>query len=193
MPLFSFNRNSDGDLIVLLVLDLWGVIDYLPDEVGDLVQLTYLGLRRTNIEASAYYRVPRGIGTLVNLHTCAGVHVDAGFASELSTLTHLRKLDVRNACEDHASELFAAIFKLENLVLLLLSSENQYLGTPLPELESFSPPPHLQELSLCGRLFEIPNWLASTENLTSLRLLYSNLLENPSSILQFLPKLKRLF
>ncbi|KAF2320546.1 hypothetical protein GH714_028178 [Hevea brasiliensis] len=221
----------------LLVLDLWGVIDYLPDEVGDLVQLTYLGLRRTNIKKlphtignlqklqtlevesinlpqlpieilnitqlrhlllnnCPYYggiRVPRGIGTLVNLHTCAGVHVDAGFASELSTLTHLRKLDVRNACEDHASELFAAIFKLENLVSLLLSSENQYLGTPLPELESFSPPPHLQELSLCGRLFEIPNWLASTENLTSLELRHSNLLENPSSILQFLPKLKRLF
>ncbi|KAF2320556.1 hypothetical protein GH714_028249 [Hevea brasiliensis] len=174
----------------MLVLDLCGEIDYLPDEVGDLVHLTYLGLRFTRIKklphtignlqklqtlevgfanlhqlpieilnitqlrhlllnnypSYAGTRVPRGIGTLVNLHTCAGVHVDAGFASELSTLTHLRNLDVRNACEDHASELFAAIFKLENLVSLSLTSENPYLGTPLPELESFSPPPHLQEL-----------------------------------------------
>ncbi|KAJ9159200.1 hypothetical protein P3X46_024722 [Hevea brasiliensis] len=241
-PLYEFIDFSQVYLQIvcalqfMLVLDLWGDIDYLPDEVGDLVHLTYLGLRSTHIKklphtignlqklqtleveltnlhqlpieilnitqlrhlllnnypSYAGTRVPRGIGTLVNLHTCAGVHVDAGFASELSTLTHLRNLDVRNACEDHASELFAAIFKLEKLVSLSLSSENPYLGTPLPELESFSPPPHLQELSLCGGLFEIPNWLASIENLTSLELSNSNLLENPSSILQFLPKLKRL-
>ncbi|KAF2320540.1 hypothetical protein GH714_028138 [Hevea brasiliensis] len=85
---------------------------------------------------------------LVNLHTCAGVYVDSGFASELYTLTHLRNLDVDNVCEDHASELFAAIFRLENLVCLSLSVENTYLGTSLPELESFTPPPHLQELTL---------------------------------------------
>ncbi|KAF2320554.1 hypothetical protein GH714_028238 [Hevea brasiliensis] len=135
----------------MLVLDLFGNIDYLPDEMGNLVHL-----------------------------------------SELSTLTYLRNLDVRNVSEDHASELYAAIFKLENLVSLSLNAENTYPGTPLPELEFFSPPPHLQELCLRGGLFEIPNWLASVENLTILELSGSNLLENPSSILQFLPKLKHL-
>ncbi|KAF2320543.1 hypothetical protein GH714_028156 [Hevea brasiliensis] len=217
----------------MLVLDLFGNIDNLPDEVGNLVHLRYLGLsctliknlpdtignlqklRTLEVESTNLHqlpkeilkitqlrhlllnpyggiRAPRGIGTLVNLHTCAGVYADATFASELSTLTYLRNLDVRNVSEDHASELFAAIFKLENLVSLSLNAENTYLGTPLPELESFSPPPHLQELCLCCGLFEMPNWLASIENLTSLELRRSNLLENPSSVLQFLPKLKYL-
>ncbi|KAJ9159199.1 hypothetical protein P3X46_024721 [Hevea brasiliensis] len=217
----------------MLVLDLFGNIDNLPDEVGNLVHFRYLGLSSTNIkklpntignlqklqtlelESTNLHqlpkeilnitqlrhlllnpyggiRVPRGIGTLVNLHTCAGVYANATFASELSTLTHLQNLDVRNVSEDHASELFAAIFKLENLVSLSLNAENTYLGTPLPELESFSPPPHLQELCLRGGLFEMPNWLASIENLTNLELRDSNLLENPSSVLQFLPKLKHL-
>ncbi|OAY39487.1 hypothetical protein MANES_10G098300v8 [Manihot esculenta] len=221
----------------ILVLDLYGNSEYLPDELGNLVHLRYLGLRYTHIKKLPHtvgnlqnlqtlevtytklrhlpveilnikqlrhlllndckihndgIRVPRGIGTLVNLHTCAGVYVDAGFAIELSTLTHLRNLDVRNVSEDHASELFVSICKLENLVSLSLNAERTYLGTPLPELEALCPPPHLQELSLRGGLFEIPNWLASIENLTSLELRDSNLLENPSSVLQFLPKLKHL-
>ncbi|KAJ9172602.1 hypothetical protein P3X46_015819 [Hevea brasiliensis] len=36
------------------------------------------------------------------------------------------------------------------------------------------------------------NWLPSIENLTSLAQCHSNILENPSSVLQFLPKLKHL-
>ncbi|XP_058009869.1 disease resistance protein RPM1-like [Hevea brasiliensis] len=221
----------------LLVLILIGSIEYLPDEVGDLVHLKYLYLAcykmktfpRTignlqklqtlhlsncsklfpvpveiyNIKQLRhllfvdYYidtdgiRVPRGIGTLANLHTCTGVYAGAGIASELSSLTQLRKLDVE-VSDDHAGELFASIIKLENLVSLSLAAEENWSVTPLPELEQFSPPPHLQELILRGVLFEMPNWLPSVENLTILELWHSNLLEEPSSVLQYLPKLKHL-
>ncbi|OAY50636.1 probable disease resistance RPP8-like protein 2 [Manihot esculenta] len=212
----------------ILVLELDGRIEYLPDEVGELVHLRYLGLKDTGIKKLPHTignlqklqtlevthsklhqlpieilnikqlrhlifdnHVPRGIGTLVNLYSLIGVCADAGFASELSTLTHLRNLNIRNV-EDHANELYAAIFNLENLVSLSLNVEDAYLGTPLPDLEPFSPPPHIQELSLYGGLIEMPNWLASMENLIRLELNRSTLLEFPSSVLQFLPKLKHL-
>ncbi|XP_058005940.1 disease resistance protein RPM1-like [Hevea brasiliensis] len=222
----------------LLVLDLYGVVEYLPDEVGDLIHLKYLCLSKSNIkklpptianlqklqtlevhncsklfelpveilnikqlrhlllcdifEYDCGIRVPMGIGKLENLQTCTGIYAGTGIASELSNLTQLRKLHVLDVSEDHADELFASIRKLENLVCLSLDAEEVGNDTLLPELAPFSPPPHLQELVLRGGLVELPNWLLSMENLTTLVLGRSDLLEEPSSDLQFLPKLKHL-
>ncbi|EEF37308.1 conserved hypothetical protein [Ricinus communis] len=60
--------------------------------------------------------------------------------------------------------------KLENLICLTLQAEKTYL----------------EGLAL------MPKWLAFMDNLTSLGLFYSNLSENPTSVLQHLPKLKEL-
>ncbi|KAJ9146906.1 hypothetical protein P3X46_029120 [Hevea brasiliensis] len=49
---------------VLLVLNLTGEVEYLPDELGDLVHLRYLGLSRSLIK-----KLPRTIGNLQNLQT----------------------------------------------------------------------------------------------------------------------------
>ncbi|XP_058008599.1 probable disease resistance RPP8-like protein 2 [Hevea brasiliensis] len=221
----------------LLILELLGTVEYLPDEVGDLVHLRYLGLcseikkipctignlqklqtldiscgenlcklpveilnirqlrhllLKDYLEFDGGIRVPRGIGTLIHLQSFTAIFSGASFASELSLLTKLRSLDIRNVSEDHADELFAVITNLENLVSLSISAEQARRGSFLPEMEQFSPPPHLKELHLRGGLFELPNWLASIENLTNLGLYHSNLLENPSSVLQFLSKLKHL-
>ncbi|KAF2299617.1 hypothetical protein GH714_000140 [Hevea brasiliensis] len=215
----------------LLILELHGTVEYLPDEVGDLVHLRYLGLcskikkipctignlqklqtldiscgenlcklpveilnirqlrhllLKDYLESDGGIRVPRGIGTLIHLQSFTAIFSGASFASELSLLTKLRSLDIRNVSEDHADELFAVITNLENLVSLSISAEQASRGSFLPEMEQFSPPPHLKELRLRGGLFELPNWLASIENLTNLGLYHSNLLENPSSVLQFL-------
>lgn len=152
----------------LLVLDLDGMIESLPDAVGDLVHLRYLGvvnseldelpwtlgnlqrLQTLDIRMCGYLhklpvevlniqqlrhllmskcinngkiRVPRGIETLVNRHTLYGVYAGDGIASELSTLTQLRELGVKRVSDDHASELCAAIMKMENLVSLSLEAE----------------------------------------------------------------------
>ncbi|KAF2312472.1 hypothetical protein GH714_034794 [Hevea brasiliensis] len=237
-PLSQVFWQTVCGLQFLLVLNLYAAVEYLPDEVGDLVHLKYLLLSNSkmkklpltignlqklqtlevhdcskqfelaveilNIKQLRHLllcdtlrykggiRVPMGIGTLVNLQTFTGVYVGAGIASELSCLTQLRKLDVQDVSEDHVGELFASIIKLENLVSLSLNAEQAGEGTLLPELEPFSPPPHLQELVLRGGLVEMLNWLPSIENLTSLALCHSNISENPSSVLQFLPKLKHL-
>ncbi|XP_065875969.1 putative disease resistance protein At1g58400 [Euphorbia lathyris] len=226
----------------LLVLDLDGKVEYLPNEIGELVHLKYLGLvnsklnelpqtignlqklQTLDIRMSGYLRelpvqvlnihqlrhllmstsyndgevrVPKGIKTLVNLYTCSGVYAGDGIASELSCLTELRELGVKRVTDEHASELFAAIMKMEKLISLTLEAEESYFEDEwfslFPEFESFSPPTHLRELHLRGGLVETPIWLASMSSLTKLTLSSSNLQDERSIWgFQFLPKLKHL-
>ncbi|KAG8662850.1 disease resistance protein RPM1 [Manihot esculenta] len=190
----------------LLALNLDGGADCLPDELGVLVHLKYLELRNTNIK-----KLPRTIANLQKLQTlhivrCSKLFQLPGEILNIKQLRHLLLCDIieyrggirvprgigtLDVSEDHAGELFASVRKLENLVSLSINAEEAG-GTLLPDLEAFSPPPHLQELSLAGGLIEMPSWLPSIENLSSLALCHSNLLENSSLVLQFLPKLKHL-
>jgi len=236
----AYMRNVCG-MHFLLVLDLDGWIECLPDELGDLIHLRYLGLFNSNLDElpgtlgnlkrlqtldirmcrqlrklpiqilhiqqlrhllmsdsvnHCEIRVPKGIGTLVNLHTLSGIYGGDDIAIELIALTQLRELGVKRVSDDHASELFAAIKKMENLTSLSLETEGNYFEDTdfsiFPELDAFSPPPLLQEFFLRGGLIEMPVWFASMENLTRLTLSFSYLSENPTSVLQLLPKLKHL-
>ncbi|KAJ4843799.1 hypothetical protein Tsubulata_009986 [Turnera subulata] len=226
----------------LLVLDLDGKIECLPDEVGNLVHLRYLGLVNSDMDAlpptlanlqrlqtldirmsrleilpveilsmtqlrhilmskcinDGEIRVPKGIRALSNLHTLCGLYAGDGIASELSALTQLRELGAKRVSEDHASELSEAIMNMENLVCLSLEAEEIFFekeDTPFslfPEMEQFCPPPLLQKLYLHGGLVELPSWIVSMGNLTSLYLSSSALSENPTPALQSLPKLRHL-
>jgi Leucine-rich repeat (LRR) protein len=236
----AYMRNVCG-MHFLLVLDLSGWIECLPDELGDLIHLRYLRLFNSHLNElpgtlgnlkrlqtldirmcrqlrklpiqilhiqqlrhllmsdgvnDCEIRVPKGIGTLVNLHTLSGIYGGDDIAMELIALTQLRELGVKRVNDDHASELFAAIKKLENLTSLSLEAEGNYFEDThfsiFPELDAFSPPPLLQEFFLLGVLIEMPVWFASMENLTRLSLCFSYLSENPTSVLQLLPKLKHL-
>ncbi|KAJ6981228.1 hypothetical protein NC653_024587 [Populus alba x Populus x berolinensis] len=217
----AYMRNVCG-MHFLLVLDLDCWIERLPDELGDLIHLRYLGLFNSNLDElpgtlgnlkrlqtldirwcgglrklpiqilhiqqlrhllmsdsinDCEIRVPKGIGALVNLHTLSGIYGGDDIAMELIALTQLRELGVKRVTADHASELFAAIEKMENLTSLSLEAERNYFE---------------EEFFLSGGLIEMPVWFASMENLTRLSLLFSYLSENPTSVLQFLPKLKHL-
>ncbi|RVX08792.1 Disease resistance protein RPM1 [Vitis vinifera] len=231
------------------VLDLENTqLKSLPDEVGKLVNLRYLGVRHSKINElpesisnlqnlqtldiswSGYefelsngvlnlaqlrhlkvfrpmndgeVRVPRGISRLRNLQTLEGIYAGGGIAKELGNMTQLRSLKVRCLSDDHADELYASVTKLTGLRNLSLTIERNRIAydssdsddngySVFPCLETFSPPPLLQRLKLCGRLTEMPVWLGSMENLTKLYLCYSHLSENPTTILQFLPNLKYL-
>ncbi|KAL3577799.1 hypothetical protein D5086_019303 [Populus alba] len=196
----AYMRNVCG-MHFLLVLDLRGEIECLPDELGDLIHLRYLGLFTSNLDElpgtlgnlkrlqtldirwcrqlrklpkqilhiqqlrhllmsdSIFYReirVPKGIGTLVNLHTLSGIYGGDDIAMELIALNQLRELGVKRVRADHASELFAAIKKMENLTSLWLEAEGDYFEDPrfsiFPELDAFSPPPRLQEFLLDGNI-----------------------------------------
>ncbi|KAF9677882.1 hypothetical protein SADUNF_Sadunf08G0153900 [Salix dunnii] len=158
-----------GNLQKLQTLDIrmCGKLSKLPIEVVHIQQLRHL--RMSKSIGDCEIRVPEGIGKMVNLHTLSGIYGGDGIARELSALTQIRNLGVkrRNAFSKKRVSLF-------------------------PELDAFSPPPLLQEFYLHGGLIKIPNWLASMENLTRLALSFSYLSESPTSVLQFLPKLKHL-
>ena len=208
----AYMRNVCG-MHFLLVLDLRGLIKSLPDELGDLIHLRYLGLfdsyldelpgtlgnlkrlqtldirwcgklRKLPIEILHIHqlrhllmsnsindceiRVPKGIGTMVNLHTLSCIYGGDDIAMELIALTQLRELGVKRVGADHASELFAAIKKMENLTSLSLEAEENYFeGTffsIFPELDAFSPPPLLQEFFLSGGLTIIIRFLSIGES-----------------------------
>ena len=243
-------RNVFHNAKLLRVLDLKNTqLESLPDEVGKLVHLRYLGvtcsklnelpesisnlrnLQTLDISWSGYefelsngvfnlaqlrhlkmyrpmndneVRVPQGISRLRNLQTLEGIYAGGGIAKELGVMTQLRSLEVRCVSVDHADELYFSVTKLSMLRKLSLtvemeresydsSSSLRYENSIFPCLESFSsPPPLLQTLELEGRLIEMPLWLGSMENLTTLCLGYSHLSENPTTVLQSLPNLKYL-
>lgn len=220
----------------LRVLDLEDTkVQRLPDEVGDLIHLTYLGLKHSNIyelparlgklqalqtldirwcgnlstlspEVLSLARLrhlkmlkninvsgmklPEGIGRLRNLLTLTGMHAGGGIAEELDKLTQLRKLGVMDVAEENAGELYTSIMKMQGLLCLSLEAKHTFNKQHLVLLDSFLPPPSLRKLRLEGLLDKIPGWLGSLESLTKLRLGFSHLSENPTSVLQLLPNLK---
>ncbi|XP_050211863.1 disease resistance protein RPM1-like [Mercurialis annua] len=185
-----------GNLLKLQTLELSysGKLRELPADVLELQQLRHLLLGDVN---DLGVRVPKGIGKLVNLQTCYGVCAGYGIANELATLTQLRRFGANCVSEGHSTELAAAIMNMQNLLSLSLQAEDalvdgEYRGV-LPQFENFSPPHLIQELNLRGALIEIPSWVASMENLTSLTLYKSNLSQDEVSLLQHLPKLKYLY
>uniref|UniRef100_A0A2C9UT44 Disease resistance R13L4/SHOC-2-like LRR domain-containing protein n=1 Tax=Manihot esculenta TaxID=3983 RepID=A0A2C9UT44_MANES len=204
----------------LLVLNIDGRIEYLPDEVGDLVQLRYLALSNSKLNElpktlgnlqklqtldirlmsrnlrelplevltiqnlrhlvmsrcinNGEVRVPKEIGKLTNLHSCHGVYAGGGIASELSRLTQLRELSVKRVSEDHASELYAAIMKMENLLSVKLEAETNCYSIGKRFLEHWieivnGAFPSLKSLTLrCTRLRFLPEGLQNISTLEEL-------------------------
>lgn len=118
------------------------------------------------------------------------MHAGGGIAEELDKLTQLRKLGVMDVAEENAGELYTSIMKMQGLLCLSLEAKHTFNKQHLVLLDSFLPPPSLRKLRLEGLLDKIPGWLGSLESLTKLRLGFSHLSENPTSVLQLLPNLK---
>ncbi|XP_042474838.1 putative disease resistance protein At1g58400 [Macadamia integrifolia] len=208
-----------GDLIHLRYLGIKHLaLDEIPESIGNLQNLqtldiryprnlrvlpsgflNLLQLRHLKLSWIFKIKVPLGMGILTNLQCLTGLHLRHGIIEELRSLTQLRKLELIDVSEEHASELSASIMTMSGLVSLSLSSTDaiaqllEYESEELlPTLEQFSPPPSLRKLHLYGRLMDLPHWICSMENLTTLKLGFSFLSEEAISALQFLPNLKYL-
>ncbi|CAK7332603.1 unnamed protein product [Dovyalis caffra] len=81
---------------------------------------------------------------------------------------------------------------MDDLISLSLEAEETYFEgtwfTLFPELNTFSPPPLLQEFYLHGGLIEMPVWLASMENLAPYFIRFLSIEE--SNFSPSVPKLK---
>ncbi|XP_043694770.1 putative disease resistance protein At1g58400 [Telopea speciosissima] len=153
----------------------------LPIGVLNLLQLRHLKLPMNQTE------VPSGIGILTNLLSLTGLFARPGIIEELRSLIQLRKLELMDVSEEHASELSASIMKMRGLVSLSLVTSG-HKDELLPTWEPFSPPPCFKKLRLDGRLMDLPHWVISMENLTKLRLGYSFLPKEAVSVLKELNK-----
>ncbi|KAL6011429.1 hypothetical protein ACLOJK_001877 [Asimina triloba] len=183
---------SLGNLRNLQTLDTrWcGRLTVLPDSILGLVRLRHLKLFKNN--SLDEISIPKGIGKLNNIQTLTGVYGSVSIAEELSSMQQIRKLRVVRVAANHAAELYASIANLGQLESLKLEAGygNPVYST-LP-LEGLAPTARLRRLLLEGHLERVPGFLITLENLTTLRLGFSGLSENPYAVLQQLPNLKNL-
>lgn len=179
-----------GNLRALQTLDIrWcGNLEAVPNGVLNLLRLRHFKMFKS--KGVGAMNIPKGIGRIISLQTLTGIDAGDAIARELGSLIQLRRLGVMNVTEDGVTELLVSVMEMRELLCLSLKAKHFFHGGTLKLLESFVPPPLLRKLQLEGVLERIPNWLGQTERLTCLRLGYSHLSENPTSVLQLLPNLK---
>ncbi|KAJ7954232.1 Disease resistance protein [Quillaja saponaria] len=129
-------------------------------------------------------KAPAGFGNFLSLQKLCYIAANEGnddLIIELGKLTQLRKLGIVNLRRQHGSALCDSIQKMRHLCSLSLQSalneDGSYETLDLKDISS--PPPVLQRLYLIGKLEKIPSWVSSNENLMVLRLMYSQLEEDP--------------
>lgn len=158
---------------LLRVLDLEGVCKpNLPEKLGQLCHLRYLGLRWTFLES-----LPESVGDLTYLetldvkHTCVDTLPDS-----IWKLKHLRHLNLNNIRLAMPPSSSSSLLTLWGLVLDEKISVNEGLGKLLD----------LKELGIKFNLSKsqgvLLEWIAKLKNLQSLRLISVNDMGRPSKL-----------
>ncbi|XVF24463.1 hypothetical protein REPUB_Repub13aG0130100 [Reevesia pubescens] len=187
--------KSLGNLHNLENLDLKrSLVHELPVEISKLSNLQYL------IAYCEEYHTRQGVKIHGNVHSLSSLeklyYVDMNaqnsfdFISELRMLKNLRKLGITNLKSGGGNALCNAIEQMSLLESLHVISAKE--DQPL-QLQSMSSPPLLLCcLRLEGRLEKLPDWISKLRCLVRIRLLWSQLSDNPLKILGDLPKLLEL-
>ncbi|KAL6277327.1 hypothetical protein ACE6H2_020928 [Prunus campanulata] len=200
--LSSFSNKLPFDLKLLKVLDLEDVpldclpvnltslfnlkylnlsgtpITELPESIGKLRNLQALNIMRTKIEA-----LRRGISKLINLRCL--------LASRSGKIIGVTILGISNVKERDEEDLCASIQEMKVLSKLGLWVAD---GEEFLRVDALSsPPPHLDNLELVGKLEKVPHWFCSLHSLTFLHLLGSGLEEDLLPHIEALPSLRSLW
>ncbi|XP_019413988.1 PREDICTED: disease resistance protein RPM1-like [Lupinus angustifolius] len=197
-----------GCLIHLRYLRFTGVVEFLPDSIGNLYNLETLDLKWTNV-----LELPSEIKKLTKLRhlllPCSNIMIGIrGFESlqtlycvdtwrwdehqliELGHLKQLRSLGLMNFQGRHykyyhkyVTCLCYSINKMEYLENLYIHSTKRCIYWDIPPL------PILQRLKLVGELDKFSEWIPKHKNLVRLSLRFSKLNDDPMKSLQHLPNL----
>ncbi|KAM4080499.1 hypothetical protein ACJW30_11G021200 [Castanea mollissima] len=188
----------------------------LPENVGDLIHLIYLGLRWTLLET-----IPSSIGKLLNLQTLDSKHTNKKFLpSSIQRLQKLKHLYITGNLNMVLDEglgklinlrelklelpLFLSqqvnvvkhVMKLKHLQSLQLTSRPIEISMGLLQLEPLSGLENLSRLELSG-VTDNPSIIVNTnglpQNLTRLTLVNSALMDDPMPVLQKLHNLRSLY
>ncbi|KAM3694181.1 hypothetical protein ACJW31_07G040800 [Castanea mollissima] len=135
-------------------------------------------------------KIHDGLGCLKDLQTLTLVeanHQEFGLIKELGKLRQLRTLGISNMTAENGRDLCASLKNMQHLKLLVVSSISE---DEILDLQSLSSPPQfLEQLIIRGQLEKFPNWIPELQNLVTLGLYFSRLMEDPLKCIQTLPNL----
>ncbi|KAG1327373.1 disease resistance protein RPM1-like [Cocos nucifera] len=185
-----------GKLRSLEYLDAWHThVENMPWGITSLENLQHLMAKKFEGKTSRYTDNTSGVHIrdrvqkLKRLQTLKAVVADEDIIKGLSSLTHLRRLEVVDVRNMHCVKLAKSILKMKHLRHLVVKRKHRHETLQLGSLEP--PPPLLQKLSLYGKLEGrvLPRWFNSLTNLTHLTLQSSGIGKNSLRLLSLLPKL----
>ncbi|XP_038986493.1 disease resistance protein RPM1-like [Phoenix dactylifera] len=177
-------------------LDAWRTpVKNLPWGIASLKNLQHLMAKKFEGKTTRYtdstsgVHVPHGIQKLKRLQTLKAVVADGDMIESLSSLTHMRRLEIVDVRNKHCVKLVKSILKMKHLRHLVVKRKHWHETLQLGSLSP--PPPQLQKLSLYGKLEGgvLPPWFNSLANLTHLTLQSSGIKKPSLRLLSSLPKL----
>jgi disease resistance protein RPM1 len=164
----------------------------MPKEISKLRKLRHLlGDRMSLIQ------LKNCIGCITSLQTLHNVSLDGDGAgvveliTELGKLKELRELGLVGIVREHGSYLSTSINEMKCLEKLDIESKSKEKVIDLHLISS--PPPMLRNLTLSGKLEKFPEWIPELQNLVELRLVRSQLTDNPMKSLKNMKNLLSLF
>ncbi|GAU41224.1 hypothetical protein TSUD_129000 [Trifolium subterraneum] len=164
----------------------------MPKEIGKLRKLRHLlGDRMSLIQ------LKNCIGCITSLQTLHNVSLDgdgvgvAELITELGKLKELRELGLVGIVREHGSYLSSSINEMKCLEKLDIESKSKEKVIDLHLISS--PPPMLRNLTLSGKLEKFPEWIPELQNLVELRLVHSQLTDDPMKSLKNMKNLLSLF
>ncbi|KAM3743880.1 hypothetical protein ACB098_06G009100 [Castanea mollissima] len=175
----------------LIVLDLRQTfVLELPMGILEIPKLLYLLVDcRGRNNATVGVEVSQGIGCLKWLQKLSLIKANnknGSIVEELGNLIELRKLGITELKNKDSCDFCASIEKMENLSSLYVESANEFLDLNYVKKS----PQMIENLSLGGRLHNIPEWILSLKGLFKLKLKWSQLSKSPLEVLWDLPSLK---
>jgi disease resistance protein RPM1 len=185
--------ESIGKLSNLLTLDLYNSeVHELPGGIVKLKKLRHLFVQKTNdplfrvLLWASGVNISKGLGNLTNLQTLQALVTKDESVRQLGELRQLRTLRLLNVKTIYCRSICKSIVQMQFLSSLevIASDENEVL-----QLNTL--PLNLQKLRLGGQL-DKNTFQALSQNLYSLRLTLSRLIEDPLPSLSRLTKLTEL-
>ncbi|KAF7031021.1 hypothetical protein CFC21_042411 [Triticum aestivum] len=195
-----------GGLVHLRYLGLRGTkLKKLPRTMNKLYHLQTLDIRKTQMKRITFQikclrnlrhlemkqddqciQTPIGFNQLDKLQILTGLQASTAVVCEIASLTQLKKLSIEDLENEDAKELCSSVNNMKEPSYLSIFPSD---GTRPLDLAMLEPSSCLQKLHLAGSLQTLPNWFAQLHNLTKLRLSFSQLEDDPLSVLVRLPNL----
>ncbi|CAL8173080.1 unnamed protein product [Prunus armeniaca] len=156
-------------------------IEVLPRGISKLLNLRHLLMYHSTwdqIDGIGFNflkgtRVPSNISELKKLQVLEKFESDGNIAGLIGSMTQLRQLGITNVKGSDEMDLCDSIQKMKQLRNLSLTATNADEFLKVDKLSS--PPPHLEIVSLAGKLHKAPVWFCSLQSLTHLHLHWAKL------------------